>query len=1125
MAFDAGAIEATLTLNRNPFTAGIAAARAQISEFKKRNSPIEIDIKINLQQRQLLEAEALLKRFKNQVAKATAKVNVDRLQFDALRRDLRAFDRQVYSARIDVDTGRATANVVAFRTLLSTLNDQTVNLNANTRGFGRAAGQGFGEGRSHFERLATLFISLLPVIASAFTATVGAVGALTSGLLIAGLGAGALAIVAVPAIKSVWKAANEGQEAVNKLPPALQSAGNAALGMQNAVKKLTADTQLMVGVGLANWFKAGATAVGTLTPLVSSAAVAFGNAGAMADKFFNSPWWQQFIDFLSRAIGPAVDMLFRSIFALIQIVGNLTQAFWDLGGSEILGMITKGLEDFAKWTDKIGQNQTFIAFMEAAKRSLPAVGKLLGDLLEFVIKVAIGLEPLGTIIVNILDGIFAALNQIPPPLLGAIALGIGAIWAAMALGAGGPVALAVGVLAALAGYLADLYTKNEAFRTTINGLVDDLRARFQPIWDTIVENFNTKILPAWENLRSAVEDKLMPAIRRFGDIFMEEVWPKIAPFVDEITGTLIPSVLNFLATLVKIIAWLVDVFGPTVASEMGDTITVFTGAFDIIAGALDIFTGIFTADWTTFHQGLQEVNQGFWTIIAGMFGTNLEGLRSTVQRWDADIDAMWRSFWNSIVGFFQGFWQTIKDMWNGSLELLRGNTDQAATLIGRAWSRVANLFREPINWVIRTVIGPPGGLAGAWNTVMGWIGAPSLNVSSPPQIPAFGDAFASGGRVRGPGTSTSDEVPALLSNGEFVVRTDVARQIYPFLSALNAGQAEALRAANSNSSVDRMMMRFAGGGVANAQSYAERMVGKPYIWGGAGPGGADCSGLWSIITNAARGAGNPYFRIGTTASFPWGGFTPGLTSALAIGNSRSRGHMAGTLAGTNYEARQTGTPILRSPAAKGADNGYFDAHYSLPQVGGAFVGGGPGGGAPAPVSWWSIIADKVTALFRGLFGGDIPGAGGIIGDAMNNIPRLLVDKVLAAIKTKLEALMTFAGNAIATTAQGAAANPLSGMGTADRGAIIPPGASTLFNATGRPEPLTNLDVYERMKPSGLSVEDVLALIEASRRGDGGSGGGGGDTYNVMLPEKASVRELADTLDFKRRVVNKGRYSR
>jgi hypothetical protein len=221
--------------------------------------------------------------------------------------------------------------------------------------------------------------------------------------------------------------------------------------------------------------------------------------------------------------------------------------------------------------------------------------------------------------------------------------------------------------------------------------------------------------------------------------------------------------------------------------------------------------------------------------------------------------------------------------------------------------------------------------------------------------------------------------------------------------------------------------------------------------------------------------------------------------------------------------------IASSPGAwRGmADRGSPTANH-MDHVHASFLGSGQGvgtgiGAAPVPmVSWWSIIASKVTSLFKSLFSGDIPGVSGAIGEAIERIPGALIDKIIAKLQEKLSGMMTAAGTAV--NEQATAFSNSGGFSTmtgADTGAIIPPGRSSLFNATGRPETLTNLDVYERMvdKRGGLSVEDVLAIIEA--RG----GGGGGDTYNVMLPEKASVRELADTLDFRRRVVSKGRYSR
>jgi trimeric autotransporter adhesin len=58
-----------------------------------------------------------------------------------------------------------------------------------------------------------------------------------------------------------------------------------------------------------------------------------------------------------------------------------------------------------------------------------------------------------------------------------------------------------------------------------------------------------------------------------------------------------------------------------------------------------------------------------------------------------------------------------------------------------------------------------------------------------PTNPAGYKARAVGGIVTGPGTSTSDSVPTMLSNGEYVVRADAVRKVgIPFLEALNTGR-------------------------------------------------------------------------------------------------------------------------------------------------------------------------------------------------------------------------------------------------------------------------------------------------------------------------------------------------
>jgi hypothetical protein len=68
---------------------------------------------------------------------------------------------------------------------------------------------------------------------------------------------------------------------------------------------------------------------------------------------------------------------------------------------------------------------------------------------------------------------------------------------------------------------------------------------------------------------------------------------------------------------------------------------------------------------------------------------------------------------------------------------------------------------------------------------------------------------AQGGMVSGPGTETSDSIPAMLSNGEFVVNARSTRLFQPLLAAING------YGVNTPA--------FAAGGLVSQQAEAPRM--------------------------------------------------------------------------------------------------------------------------------------------------------------------------------------------------------------------------------------------------------------------------------------------------------------
>jgi hypothetical protein len=101
-------------------------------------------------------------------------------------------------------------------------------------------------------------------------------------------------------------------------------------------------------------------------------------------------------------------------------------------------------------------------------------------------------------------------------------------------------------------------------------------------------------------------------------------------------------------------------------------------------------------------------------------------------------------------------------------------------------------------------------LKALFNSAGGFAGGGKVNTGSAVSLGA-----ASGGHIRGPGTSTSDSIPARLSDGEFVVNAKSVSQpgVLPLLTALNQG---ALKGVNGPTVVPK----FAAGGLASGNNRA-----------------------------------------------------------------------------------------------------------------------------------------------------------------------------------------------------------------------------------------------------------------------------------------------------------------
>jgi hypothetical protein len=1314
MAFNAGSIEGTLTLNRTAFTEGLRRAKADAEKFARQKFEVNITPKLD---------RTALARIKADIEKVTGnvkvKVSLDNASLQAVKQRI---DRTVGNVKVKVgidttsraalqaqlDKLKATINVVLkvsaaekarikaeIERISPTINirlrydrsqiDELIrrlrDADTGVRNLGNSSDQSFGRMRGGIQAVLALLPLLLPVAASAINGIVGLVGGAISILGVFGAAFGAVAIVAVPLFKKIQDGAAKSRAEIAKLPPGIREGAGALKDLTDQVEKLGKATQLHVGVAFAAAFHAAQEAVKPLAPLINTTSMALEKGFQSFSLFFKGPEYKQFLSFLTDNITPATQKLFSIIESTVKVVMNLVQAFWPLG-SWLLDKINVGLQNLAKWTGTLKDDPKFKQWLEGVRTSLELWWNLLTEVGKFLWQLVQDLKPLGDKLVKFLTDLFAALNKLPPGFIGAITMALASFFAVILAAGTGPWGLIIAGIAGIVGGLAALYDNNEKVHKSLDAFVTWLKGEWQPLWDKIQENFNKYILPAWDKLVQTAQDNLPRAFAAVKTAYETSIKPTLEPLIESLTGPdgLIPAFLDFANTVLPHFVTALSGAITDAGTIIGGLITMLTGVLTTMSGAFTTFSGLFSGDWDKMWRGIDTMSRGFLTTIAGATGTTYDDIIKKGQDFERTMDTWWAGMWGGMItqqdgsqttikgswatfgsefetaantwgtrisnwwagmwggmvsdqngqetiikgswatfgqefetaagvwgtrisGWWNGLWNGISTFFSGLLTTMQGHFNEfgnwfqtrageVAAGIGAAWRAVANFFKDPINWVINVVLN--NGIIGAWNTVMGWIGQPALKAAPIANIPGY----AEGGSVRGPGTGTSDSIPALLSAGEFVVNARYAKQHEHFLAALNAGQAEAVQAAGGGNDPSPYPRYQAGGPVDAGLNFARAQTGKPYVWGGVGPGGYDCSGFMSAIANVLLGR-NPYSRIGTTDSAPWAGWNPNLTSQFGVGFFHGNpGHMAGTLGGTNVESGSGHGPMTGG-VALGAMSRQFGGHMSLPQAGGAFVGGGAGL-VQQIVSWWSQVGGKATSLFNGLlnFTG-MPGLGSVIGNGITGIPTAIVKTALSALQTKLEHLFTTitvagtpsaAGGAAGASVTAAvkavadrygwgtgvqwndlsmliqresgwdpnAANPRSSARglfqkmTSVHGPVEPtPGGqaewglnyikSRYGNPAGAWDHELKFGWYDRggMLGQGVSpintgthaervlspqqTDDFHTLVAMLRDLVSPGGLSGGDTYHVMLPAGASVRELANEIDFRKRISDKGRY--
>jgi len=454
---------------------------------------------------------------------------------------------------------------------------------------------------------------------------------------------------------------------------------------------------------------------------------------------------------------------------------------------------------------------------------------------------------------------------------------------------------------------------------------------------------------------------VIPAVQRFASEQLPRLQHAAQLAGQFITGVLIPA-------LMAIFGWIND--HKTLVQSLAVGILAIVGAIKVWAAVtktMAVVQGILNVVLTANPIGLIIV--AIAGLAAGLIYAykHSETFRKIVDGSFQAIKGVVGTVVNFIIGLFRAWFNTSTTVVEGILHMFGKLPGPLGAPFRKAEEAVRNA-KKTVNTELDKIQNRVNRLTGKDIPVTA-----SLKLNFSPTYTqkdwvadrARAGRMAGGGMLRGPGTGTSDSIPLWGSKGEFMVNAASTSKWLPMLKFINAdrkatggpvgqigtqtGAVNKIEARGTGSRFRAGLAAFVkafGGG--DIKAFLRAADALPYIWGGVGPGGYDCSGLTGEVF--ARMTHRPsYRRYFTTASnFGALGFKPGPGGRYTIGVNAAGGHMAGRYGGLAFEAANTRAGIRIGSAARSVST--FPQQYHMAKGGlvewlanrpGVVIGGDP----------------------------------------------------------------------------------------------------------------------------------------------------------------------------------------
>lgn len=202
-----------------------------------------------------------------------------------------------------------------------------------------------------------------------------------------------------------------------------------------------------------------------------------------------------------------------------------------------------------------------------------------------------------------------------------------------------------------------------------------LVAAFKHLWDTNTA-FKENITNTWNQIKETLSGFIDGIKERMSGIVV--VFQNIV----DVIGSIWDGFCNLLAPLFE--------------GAFSNIASILQGICDVILGIVDIFIGVFTGDWDTAWQGVQEVFGGIWGTVVSIFQNvvdTIHGVADVILGW---FGTDWNSTWQGISDFFVGIWTSLGDfftnLWDGITSFFTSTGESVSTGWTTLWQGIYDFF-------------------------------------------------------------------------------------------------------------------------------------------------------------------------------------------------------------------------------------------------------------------------------------------------------------------------------------------------------------------------------------------------------------------------------------------------